>query len=77
MKRSCNVLPVFRFNSAHYDLNLLKSYLLPILVNERDIEPTVIMKANKFFPLKFGDIQLLDILKFLGGTTSLDSFPKL
>ena len=68
----CNVLSVFGFNSAKYDLNLIKSYLLPILVNERDIEPTVIKKANQFISFKFGDIQLLDIMNFLGGATSLD-----
>ena len=33
-ERNCNVLPVFGFNSAKYDINLIKSYLLPILVNE-------------------------------------------
>ena len=42
LERYCNVLPLFGFNSAKYDLNLIKSYLLPILVNERNIEPTVI-----------------------------------
>ena len=36
-KRYFNVLPVFGFNSANYDLNLIKSGLLPNLVNERDI----------------------------------------
>ena len=40
-ERYCNVLPVFGFNSAKYDIILIKSYLLPIFVNERDIEPTV------------------------------------
>ena len=75
-ERYCNVLPVFGFNSAKYDINLIKSYLLPILVNERDIEPTVITKANQFVSFKFGDIQLLDIMNFLGGATSLDSFLK-
>ena len=75
-ERYCNVLPVFGFNSAKYDINLIKSYLLPILVNERDIEPTVIKKANQFVSFKFGDIQLLDIMNFLGGATSLDSFLK-
>ena len=74
--RYCNVLSVFRFNSAKYDLNLIKSYLLPILVNERDIEPTVIKKANQFISFKFGDIQLFVIMNFLGGATSLDSFLK-
>ena len=37
LERYCNVLPVFGFNSAKYDLNLIKSYVLPILINERDI----------------------------------------
>ena len=76
LERYCNVLPVFGFNSAKYDLNLVKSYLLPILINERDLEATVIKKANQFISLKFGDFQLLDIMKFLDGATSLDSFLK-
>ena len=76
LERYCNVLPVLGFNSVKYDLNLIKSYLLPILVNERDIEPTVIKKANQFTWFKFCDIQLLDKMNFLGGATSLDSFLK-
>ena len=75
-ERYCNVLPVFGFNSAKYDNNLIESYLLPILVNDQDIEPTVIKKANQLVSFKFGDIELLDIMKFLGGSTSLDSFLK-
>ena len=75
-RRYCNTLPVFGFNSAKYDINLIKSYLLPILVNERQIESTVIKKANQFVSFKFGDVQLLDIKNFLGGATSLDSFLK-
>ena len=43
-------------------------------MNRRDIEPTVIRKANQFVSFKFGDIQLLDNMNFLGGATSLDSF---
>ena len=72
----CNLLPVFGFNSAKYDINLVKSYLLPILINERNMEPIVIKKANQFVTFKFGDVQLLDIMNFLGGATSLDSFLK-
>ena len=75
LERYCNVLPVFGFNSAKYDINLIKSYLLPILYNERNMEPTVIKKANQFVSFKF-DVQLLDIMNFLGGATSLDSFLK-
>ena len=47
-----------------------------MFINERDIEPTVIKKANQFIWFNFGDIQLLDIMNFLGGATSLDSFLK-
>ena len=75
-ERYCNVLPIFWFNSAKYDINLIKWYLVPILVKERDIEPTVIKKANQFVSFKFEDIQLLDIMNILGGATSLDSFLK-
>ena len=76
LERYCNVLPVFRFNSAKYDINLIKSYLLPILISERNMEPTVIKKANQFVSFKFGVVQLLDIVNCLGGATSLDSFLK-
>ena len=75
-ERYCNTLPVFGFNSAKYDINLIKSYLLPILVNGRQIEPAVIKTANQFVSFKFGDVHLLDIMSFFGGATSLNSFVK-
>ena len=75
-ERYSNTLPDFGFNSAMYDINLIKSYLLPIHVNERQNEPEVIKKANQFVSFKFGDVQLLDIMNFLGGATGLDSFLK-
>ena len=37
---------------------------------------TLIKKVNQFVFFKFGDIQLLDIMNFLGGATSLDFFLK-
>ena len=75
-ERYCNTLPVFGFNSAKYDIKLLKPFLLPILIDERQIEPTVIKKTNQFVSFKFGDVQLLDTMNFLVGATSLDSFLK-
>ena len=75
-ERYINTLPVFGFNSGKYDLNLIKSYLVPHLIHERDIQPTVIKKANHSLSFKFVDVQFLDILNFLGGATSLDSFLK-
>ena len=76
LDRYCNVLPMFDFNSAKHDLNPIKSFLLPNLVNERNLEPTVINKTNLFASFEFGDIQLFDFVNFLGGATSLDSFLK-
>ena len=64
--RYTNTLPVFGFNSCRYYINLIKSYLIPYLINEKKIEPSVIKKANDFVSFKFGDVQLLDIMKFLG-----------
>ena len=75
-ERFCNVVPIFGFNSAKYDLNLIKSYLFPVLVNECNIEANVIKKANQLFSFTFGDIQLLAIMKLLRGATSLDSVLK-
>ena len=46
LERYCNTLPVFGFNSAKYDINLIKSYLMPIFLKEPQIEPAVIKKAN-------------------------------
>ena len=77
LKRYVNTLPVFGFNSGRYDLNLIKSYLIPYLICDKDIEPTVIKKANDFISFKFEDVQFLDIMKFLGGATTLDSFLKI
>ena len=74
LERYTNALPVFGFNSGRYDKNLLKSYLIPYLINDREIEPSVIKKANDFVSFKFGDVQLLNIMKFLGGAATLDSF---
>ena len=74
LERYCNVLPVFGFYSAKYDINLIKSYLLPILINERNMEPIVTKKANQFVSFKFGDVQLLVIMNSLGGAKNLDSF---
>ena len=76
LERYCNVSPVFGFISAKNDISSVKSFLIPILINERNMEPIVIQKANQFVSFKFGDDQLLHIMNFLGGATRLDSFLK-
>ena len=76
LERYVNTLPVFGFNSGRYDLNLIMSYLIPYLINDTEAEPMFIKKASNFIYFKFGDIQFIDIMSFLGGATSLDSFLK-
>ena len=76
LERYFIMLPVFYFNSGRYDLNLIKSYLISYLMDDKEAEPMVIKNAKNFIFLKFGNIQFPDIMKFLSGATSLDSFVK-
>ena len=76
LERYVNTVPVFGFKSCRYDLNLIKSYLKPHLILDKEQETSVIKKANDFKSLKFEGVQFLDIMKFLGGATTLDSFLK-
>ena len=64
LERYTKSLPVFVFNSGRYDVNLAKSNLIPYLINEKENEPLVIRKTNDFVSFKFGDVQLLDNVKF-------------
>ena len=76
LERYTNTLLVFGFNSGRFDINMIRSYLIPYLINENETEPSVFKKANDFVAFKFGDVQLLNIVKFLVGATALDSFLK-
>ena len=76
LERYTKTLPVFGFNSGRYDINLIKSYRTPYLIKEKEIEVSIIKKVNESVSFKFGDVQLLGIMKFLGGATTFDSFLK-
>ena len=76
MERYVITFPVFGFNSGRYDLNLIKSYLILYLIRDKEQETSVIKKANDFISFKFGDKLFLDIMKFLEGATTRDSFLK-
>ena len=71
-----STFPVFGFNSGKCDLNLIKSYLIPNLIKEKGLQPSVIKKTNHFISFKFGNMQMLEIMNFIGGATTLDSFLK-
>ena len=76
LERYVYTLPVFGFNSGRHGLSFIKSYLVPYLICDKEQEASVIKKANDFTSFKFGDVQFLDIMKFLSGATTLDSFSK-
>ena len=76
LEKYCNVFSVFGFNCAKYDFKIIKGFLFPLLVNGRGIEPIVISKANQWVFFTFGVFQMLERLKFLGATTSPNSFAK-
>ena len=44
LERYVKTLPVFSFNTRRYDLNLIKSYLIPYIYVIKKIELTVIKK---------------------------------
>ena len=73
-ERYCIVLPVFEINRPKQDITLINSCFLPILVSKRAFKPTAIKKANQFVSFKIVDNELLDILRFLIGATSLEFF---
>ena len=55
-------IPVLGFNSASYDLQLIKKSLIPVLPNKIDF---VIKKANTYLCLKTDKLRFLDIRNFL------------
>ena len=74
--RYCNVLLVFGFNRPKWNINLTKSYLMPLPTNEGEVEQVLIQKANQFVRFDFRNVQLLGELGFLGGVWSFDFIPR-
>ena len=65
-----STLLVFSFNNYRYDLNLIKPYLIPVLITEKILEPRVVKKTIQIISLKFGNVHFLDILNFIGSATT-------
>ena len=67
---------VFGSSEASYDISLINSYLLPILVSETITEPILIKKINQFITFKSGNVFLLHNLNFLRVATNLSFVPE-
>ena len=50
--------------------------MIPILIKEKGLQPRVIKKTMQFISFEIDDVQMLDIMNFIGGATTLDSFLK-
>ena len=72
-EKYCKTLPVFGLTSAMYDINLIRSYLLPIVVNKRtncyQISPSICL-------LEFWCCSPSGLLTKPRGVTNLDSILK-
>ena len=68
-------LPVIRFNSGKYDLNVVKEVLLPVLVKEEEVKFTI-KRNNNLMCLKTEHLCFLDIINFLAPRFTYDKFLK-
>ena len=69
-------LPLLGFNSSRYDLNLIKSKLLPKLGMHKVKSPFVVKKGNTYACITAEKFKLLDVSDYLAAGYSYDSFLK-
>ena len=81
----CRQIPVLGFNSAKYDLNLVKSHLIPWLRQDHDPEKvgeqdtcdvSVIKKGSTYTQIGARRFKFLDISNYLAGGVSYSAFLK-
>ena len=68
-------LPVLGFNSGKYDLNAVKEFLFPVLVENEEVLFTI-KRNNNFMCLKTEHLRFLDVTNFLAPGFSYDMFLK-
>ena len=68
-------LPVIGFNSGHYDLNVVKTFLIPYLLKNGENQ-FVIKRQNTFMCLSTDKLKILDMVNFLAPGYSYDKYLK-
>ena len=68
-------LPVLGFNSGKYDLNVVKEFLFPVLVQNEQVQFTISLNSN-FICLKTRHLRFLDVTNLLAPSFSCDMFLK-
>ena len=71
----CHQVPVLGFNSAKYDLNLLKTMLAKHLkIHEHKQQKFVVKRNNAYLCLSNPQLRFLDMVNYLPPGTSYDKF---
>ena len=75
LEENLKELPVLGFNSGKYDLNAVKEFLFPVLVQNEGVQFTV-KRNNSFMCLKTPHLHFLGVTNFLAPGFSYDKFLK-
>ena len=75
-KGYCKELAVFGFNSAGYDIKLIKKYLFKELCEHGEQPNFTVKKSGKYPCMKTEDLKFMDIFQFLHPGYNLRSFFK-
>jgi len=73
--RYTNQMPVLSFNGARYDLKVLKTELIPVLVEMDSIE-FVIKKGTGYMVIATEELKFLDVVYYIAPGFSYDKFLK-
>jgi len=75
LDRYLTSLSVMGFNSAKFDINLIKKQLFTHAIHVGDV-PSVVKKASSYMSVEFAKFKLLDCVLFMGVGISLVEFQK-
>ena len=70
-----NQMPVLSFNGAKYDLKILKTHLIPLLVKSESMK-FVIKKGTGYMVITTEELKFLDIIHYIAPGFSYDMFLK-
>ena len=77
LEKYIQMVPVLGFNSAKYDLNLLRQQLITTYLREYGGEVKVIKQQSAYSKIDLGGrLRFLDVYKYCSPNTNLDSFMK-
>ena len=69
-------LPVIGFNSGHYDLNVVKKFVIPYMLKGNDKTRFVIKRQNTFMCFSTTNLKFLDVTQYLAPGVSYDKYLK-